>query len=140
MFDKILLALDGSEGSHKALVSAVELAKRYGSKLHILSVEEFLPSYAATGEEIQQARGEQQRYFERVQSEARELAETDGVEVESEIRSGHAADVILQYAGEQGFDLIVIGTHGHTPVRRFLMGSTCDRVARHAPCSVMVIH
>lgn len=139
MFSKILVALDGSAGSRRALMAGIDLARKYDARLHVLSVEERLPAYAATVGEVEEARQEQNSYFENVQGEAMELARTHGLVITGEIRAGHEADVIVRYANEEGFDLIVLGTHGHSLVRRFFLGGTTDKVTDHAPCTVMVV-
>ncbi len=139
MFRKILVALDGSAGSRRAFMAAIDLAKKYDARLHVLSVEEHLPAYAATVGELEEAKHEQNSYFEKVQEEAREVAGSHGLEIEGEVRAGHAAETIVRYANEGGFDLIVMGTHGHSLVRRFLLGGTTDKVTDHAPCSVMIV-
>jgi nucleotide-binding universal stress UspA family protein len=61
-----------------------------------------------------------------------------GVEVEVDVRSGHAAELISQVAAEGAYDLVVLGHRGHF-VRDRLLGSTADRVAEHAPCPVMIV-
>lgn len=139
MFSKILVALDGSAGSRRSLLAAMDLAKRYNARLHALSVEERLPAYAATVGEVEGAKQEQNNYFGKVQGEAREMAKLHGLELEGEIRAGHAAETIVRYTNEGGFDLIVMGSHGHSFVRRFFLGGTTDKVTDHAPCTVMVV-
>lgn len=55
------------------------------------------------------------------------------------VLAGRAAETIVRYAGEQRADLIVLGTHGHGPVKRFILGSVADRVVRQAACPVLII-
>ncbi|MDO8692244.1 MAG: universal stress protein [Dehalococcoidia bacterium] len=139
MFKKILVPLDGSVGSERALKTAIDLGEKYDACLCVLSVEEHLPVYAATVGEVQEAKQEQDNYFKKIQDEATETAQSHGVSVEREILAGHAAETIVRYAGEGGFDLVVIGTHGHSLIRRFLLGGTAEKVAAHAPCGVLVV-
>jgi nucleotide-binding universal stress UspA family protein len=55
------------------------------------------------------------------------------------VLAGRAAETIVRYATEQRADLIVLGTHGHGPVKRFILGSVADRVVRQAASPVLII-
>jgi nucleotide-binding universal stress UspA family protein len=76
--------------------------------------------------------------------EAKRLAEklqamqARGIHVELINRPGSPGEVIAEVSKERGADLIVIGTHGHTGLQRFLLGSVAASVLRHAPCDVLV--
>lgn len=139
MYRKILVGLDGSEASRKALRAAIGLARAHGASLHALGVEEHLPHYAATVGEVEEAKEEQDTFFARVMDQARRAAQEHGVELTTEVRAGNAAQQIIQVARQGGFDLVVLGAKGHSIIRDFLLGSTTDRVSHHAPCSVLVV-
>ena len=79
-------------------------------------------------------------YFARIQGQARELAEEQGVDLHCETVAGHAAQRIVERADSGSFDLIVVGHRGHSSPWHRLAGSTADRVVDHAPCSVLVEH
>jgi nucleotide-binding universal stress UspA family protein len=66
------------------------------------------------------------------------LAEA-GVEPKLLLAMGDPADEIVRTAREQGFDLIVVGHRGLSPVKAFLLGSVSTRIVSHAPCSVLVV-
>lgn len=66
MFRKILIANDGSEGAKKALITAIDLTKRYEAELHSISIEEHLPHYAATVGEVLEERAEANNYFKKL--------------------------------------------------------------------------
>lgn len=138
-FHRIIVGLDGSDESRRALRCAVSLARTHGATLHAVGVEERLPHYAATIGEVQEAKQLQDTVFSRVMEEVRRIAEEYGVEVTTEIRAGNAAQELLRAAREQEADLIVLGAKGHNVIRDFLLGSTTDRVTHHAPCSVLVV-
>ena len=57
-----------------------------------------------------------------------------------EVLFGKPAQAIVDYAADNGFDLIVMGTHGRAGIAHLLMGSVAERVVRHATCPVMTIH
>jgi CBS domain-containing protein len=133
MFKHILIAFDGTPGSDQALKQAIALARLTGASLTALSVEEKLPAYAASVGEVQEAKQEMDAYFAKVQGAAVEQARIAGVTLETVVRAGHAAQTIVRFADEGGFDLIVIGADG----RRGL-GGTADKIAESAPCSVLI--
>jgi nucleotide-binding universal stress UspA family protein len=139
VYRKILVALDGSEASRKALNAAIQLARSHAAGLCALGVEEHLPHYAATVGEVEEARDEQDSFFGRVMDEARRAAAEHEVELNTEVRAGNAAQQIARAASDGEFDLIVMGAKGHSRIRYFLLGTTADRVSHHAPCSVLLV-
>jgi nucleotide-binding universal stress UspA family protein len=139
MFRTILVGLDGSAAAQHALVRALDLAALCGAELHILSVEERLPAYAATVGEVQVEEQFEHGYFRRIQHEARRLAGERGVPVHLEIVPGHAAQVIARLAVDHQIDLIVVGHTGHSRLHHLFLGSTADRVVEGASCPVLVV-
>jgi nucleotide-binding universal stress UspA family protein len=137
-FDKILVAIDGSPGGQKALETAIQLAKLTQASLHALAVEGRLPAYAATIGEVDEVKREKDAFFGTLGRLAEKQAEEEGVELEVEIRAGHAAELIVRYANDGAFDLVVVGHKGHF-LEDYLLGSTADRVAHHAGCPVMIV-
>jgi nucleotide-binding universal stress UspA family protein len=57
----------------------------------------------------------------------------------TELRSGDPDDELVHVAIDEGADLLVVGSHEHRGIERFLLGSTSEKVLRHAPCSVLVV-
>lgn len=137
-FSRILVAIDGSEGAGRALGTAIELARLSGSSLSALAVEGPLPVYAATIGEVDEAKREKDAFFGRVAADAKRLAAEAGVELEIQLRPGHAAELIVRHAEELGADLVVVGHKGHF-LQDYLLGSTADRVAHHARCPVLIV-
>ncbi len=137
-FERILVAIDGSPGGQKALETAIELAKLTGATLTALAVEGKLPAYAATVGEVEEVKREKDAFFSRLARLAREQAREAGIDLHVDIQAGHAAELIVRYAGERQVDLVVVGHKGHF-LQDYLLGSTADRVAHHAPCPVMIV-
>ena len=139
LFKKILVAYDGSTGSAHALETAIKLAHEHNSELIVLSVEEQLPHYAATVGEMDEEKERTNHYFEKLGAQATEQASAAGVTIRQEVLAGQPAKTILKYAEEGRFDLLVIGRSGHGGTWGRFMGTTTDRVTRHAGCSVLVV-
>jgi nucleotide-binding universal stress UspA family protein len=137
-FERIVVAIDGSEASDHAFAKALELAELTSAKLVALAVEGPLPAYAATLGEVEEVKREKDLFFGALAATARAEAEQAGVPLEVELRAGHAAELIVRFAHERNADLIVLGHRGHF-LRDHLLGSTADRVAESAPCPVMIV-
>jgi nucleotide-binding universal stress UspA family protein len=138
MFNKILVAIDGSQASEKALAAAVDLAAHYKADLTALSVAE-MPEVVAMVDEVDEIRQSTEAHFRKIGEAAVEYARSRGVALRSVVVRGHAADAIVRYAESEGMNLVVIGQHGHSRITRFFLGSTSDRVSEHCPCSVMIV-
>lgn len=137
MFFKILVPLDGSPYSEAALQSASFMARAFGSSLKLVTVEEIPyplhPAEAAVhkAESWQDA----QKYLD---ARAHELRQ-QGCDVTTKVlRAGQPAQRILEEMAEERVDLLVIGSHGRTGLTRLLLGSVAERLAREAPCPVMI--
>lgn len=139
MYTRILVAYDGSSGAKHALLSALALAKEFGSEVCALSVEGKLPRYAATVGEVDEVDRERRAYFEQLQTEAQEVARRQGVALRTVVAPGPPAETIVKYAREGAYTLIVMGHKGHSRLHNYLVGATTDRVTHLAPCSVLIV-
>lgn len=136
---KILCAVDFSRSSHDALEHAADLARRFGAELtliHVLDVEPVAGSeIVVPRERAEMERHARERELEAWKSEAERIA---GRAVHAVLASGFAPLEILRTATADAFDLIVTGTHGRGLIGRMLLGSVAERVAREAPCAVLI--
>ncbi len=139
MFEKILVAHDGSDGAQKAFNAAIELASRLKAKLHMISVEEDLPRYAETMLEVDKEKELQDTYFGQLAAQAKRRAALNSVTLDCSIVPGHEVRAIVDFAKQGGFDLLVIGFLGHSAVYEHLWGGTSHNLTRMAHCSVLVV-
>jgi nucleotide-binding universal stress UspA family protein len=138
MFTKILHANDGSDRAFKALLSAIELAKHFGSELHMICVEE-MPNFPTTIDELVEEKTEADHRYGPVVHRARELARGQGVALAAHVVSGHPVQRIVKFVQDEGCDLLVIGFMGHSALYERVIGGTADRLVRLSPCAVVVI-
>jgi nucleotide-binding universal stress UspA family protein len=139
MFRKILVGLDGSPGSLRAMAVAAALAHELGAVLHALSVVERDPRFAATVGEVDEERRAAEEYVGQVQDRARLIASEHGVVVDAMIAYGHAAQTLAERSKTGGYDLLVVGHSGQSGVWGSFLGTTTDKVSRHAACSVLIV-
>ncbi len=138
MFNKILVAIDGSPNSEKALATGVDLAAHYQAELLSLSVAE-MPEVVAMVDEVDEIRQSADAFFRKISEAAVEYAKSRGVALRSVVVRGHAAEEILRFAENEGVNLIVLGRQGHSRIARFFLGSTTDRVSEHCRTAVMIV-
>ena len=138
MFKKILVAYDGSEGAKLALEKRGEIVGAAHAELHLLAVGR-IPEYAETVSETEEAREQAKSYYSKVMEDAAEHLKQRGLSAKFHIDFGKPADTILRIAEDLGVDLLVLGTHPHSAVRRRVLGATVDKVIDHAHCSVLVV-
>ena len=138
MFKKILIASDGSEGAGRALSAAIKLAKIYDAELHMISVE-VLPAFPASVDEVVEERDDANHVFDGVASRAIAQAQASGVKLTTHIVAGHPVSAIVDFVGQEGFDLLAVGFMGHSALYNRIIGSTSDRLVEYAPCTVLVV-
>ena len=140
MYKRILVPTDGSEFAKKAQKHALFLAKVSGAEIIAVSVTEnnFVNGPPLVDEVYQLNQIQKERSEENLK-EFDEL-NVDDLKITHVIREGSPAKVILEVAGEEDVDLIVMGSSGKSGFDRFIMGSVADKVVNSAKCAVLVIH
>jgi nucleotide-binding universal stress UspA family protein len=136
MFQRILLAVDGSEHSYRAVPVAADLARRYEGEVIVLHVREHELTWGADID-IETDR----EAITLVDDIVRRLKE-DEVNVSGDVIRvpvGNAAKAIVDVASRDRADLVVMGTRGLSEWGRLLMGSVADKVLHLAGCPVLVV-
>jgi nucleotide-binding universal stress UspA family protein len=128
----ILVAYDGGEPAHRALDTAIELTKRFGAQLAVVSVIPSRPGRTPIDPWDDRAVHDQQL------AEARDILAGQGVVAEMLEPAGDPAQAIERVAKQGRFDTIVVGSRGLDAFSRFLRGSVSEHVATHAEATVIV--
>ncbi len=147
MFEKILIATDGSKHSERAAEMAVEMAGLYGSTITALYVVDIGKEYTQLGDLISKVsddliasiRGNLKDQGESAIRVVLDMAEKAGIPATRRISEGYPADDIVRIAEEEDAGLIVMGGMGATGLDRFLLGSVADRVVRSSRIPVLVV-
>lgn len=138
MFRQIVVAIDGSEHSSRALEYGKHLAEYEGARLwlvHAYPHTSDLRGYEAYDRLI----SERTKVGQVILDEAREILGDTTLEVREELLEGPAAEGILRVAEARNADLIVMGTRGLGTLGGLLLGSVSSKVVQHAHCPVMLV-
>lgn len=138
--ERILVAVDGSDPARRALRLAIDLARRYEARLtvlHVIAPVFVPPDLPVSVDTLQEA---QRLHGQRITDAAVEEARVGGAKADGLCTSGPPSDVIVQTADSPDVGLVVVGSRGLGGVRRMVLGSVSDRVARLSPRPVLVVH
>jgi nucleotide-binding universal stress UspA family protein len=140
----ILLAVDGSEQAAAAVQAVSARPWPLGSNVRVLSVVEVagpppVGEFIVQGADLDQLRAQQNEQAEKLTHAAAAELEKTGLSVEETIREGSPGSTIVDEAKDWPADLIVMGTHGYTGLKKLMLGSVAQSVVSHAPCSVEVV-
>ena len=146
IFQKILIATDGSKCSQNAVLQGMETAKLMGAKvyaLYVLDKDAYIPPVLETSihlgsnwdvtEEMLRQEGDDAIQY------AKKVAADKEIDYEGVVVEGNPAHTILEFAEQNKVDMIIIGTLGKSGLERFLLGSVADKVVRHSRISVLVV-
>jgi nucleotide-binding universal stress UspA family protein len=140
MFSKILVPVDGSDNSFRALDHAIFLAKTTGASLTAMHVIENPPTvYVESQKLLNDLLANYRAESAKVLDKCRQMAERSGVKLETVIAEGDAASNITGYAHKEGFDLITIGSRGLGRFKEMVLGSVSNKVLHHTKCSVIIV-
>lgn len=139
MFQRILLAWDGSDVALRAFDVAIDMTRRYEAELVAISVA-YSPAHAETAADRSESADAAHRYLEKGFAEVIDRAHRAGVEVEHQIVDGETpVRALLDYAHEHGFDLIVCGHHHERRAGRLLLKGVTGELVAGAPIPVLVV-
>jgi nucleotide-binding universal stress UspA family protein len=137
IFRKILVGYDGSKYSEHAVSVALNLAHCCDAKLLVFAVAR--PPEPATRVELEAMLDDAREHFEESFKHIQERAKEEDVEIETAIVVGHPTEQIIHRAETDNVDLVVLGHRGVSRFGVFKIGSTSDKVVRHAHCPVMIV-
>ncbi|MGO0122000.1 universal stress protein [Desulfothermobacter acidiphilus] len=140
--EKILVPVDGSENSLRALRKGIELARM--SKQASLTVLTVVPPVDPTFEygpwlTREQVEEAEKKAAEKILAEAEKLLQQEGLQAEKTVLVGDAGQEIADYAAQGRYDLIVMGSRGMTPLKGVFLGSVSTKVLALAPCPVVIV-
>ncbi|ADD07314.1 UspA domain protein (plasmid) [Natrialba magadii ATCC 43099] len=143
MYDTILIPTDGSKGTERAIANGLDIAQQYDATVHALYVidtaELLEVGYVGNRSDFEATIEPLEDEAKQAVGDIRERAQQHDVDVITLVREGVPYETIMEYVDESGADLIVMGTHGHRGLPRYLLGSVTERVVRMADVPVLTV-
>ena len=135
--EKILVAVDGSDFSDMAVDQAISLGRICNSQIFVISVVDLYPEQMEVAPALVEKMSEEVRQH---LDKAKKKVDKASIPCETIVHmGGKPHEFIVQVAKDKGIDLICMGTHGRSGLKRMLMGSVAQNVIGHAPCPVLVV-
>ncbi|ACC75593.1 universal stress protein [Paraburkholderia phymatum] len=134
----ILVGYDGSPSARHAVTFAVDLARRFDARLHVLVVAR-APDWGAIELERREMVDYELRHANEVLDEVKARLASSNEYPAFDLVIGQPAKEIVLYAEQHDIDHLVVGHRGHTPFDRWLIGSVARQVLAYAPCAVTIV-
>ncbi len=137
LYMNILVPLDGSDYSKKALLQACDMAKNYQANLILVYVVDKTRSLNLLdkNEYLKMLR----KFGEKVLIKGKETAQTKGMDVTTIMKEGNVTNEIVKLAKNKKCNLIIVGSKGLGATARFFLGSVSNKLANNSPCSVLIV-
>jgi nucleotide-binding universal stress UspA family protein len=136
---RILVAHDGSAQADKALKRAADIAVMTQSAIVVLSVVPDLCMMEISDDDCKSMYKIMTDESEKKLAALKDDLSKQGVEMETAVLFGNAADTIISTCSDKKIDLVVVGSHGRHGAKKFLLGSVSSKVVDHAHCDVLVV-
>ena len=134
-FQRVLVATDGSKQCRPAVEKAIDFSQSYGGEISVVSIVDVPAEFYAEAPQIVEDMIHKAKVYV---EEVKKQAEASGVKAEAFVKEGEAYQAIVDLAKERDVNIIVMGSHGRTGLKRLLMGSVAEKVIGYAPCPVLV--
>jgi nucleotide-binding universal stress UspA family protein len=140
VFTNILVAIDGSDASQRAFIRAVEEAKVWNARLHVIYiVETGLFSSLPADNTVEIMYRVLETEGNTVLEKAKKYAADNGVTIITHMKQGHAGSEVVTLAEKEKIDLIMVGSHGKSQADRLFIGSVSTYIVSHSKVTTMVV-
>jgi nucleotide-binding universal stress UspA family protein len=137
LYMNILVPLDGSENSQKALLQACELAKNQKSNLILVYVVDKPISLNLL--DRKEYLGILRKFGDKVLIKGKQIAKNQGLDVTTIMKEGNITNEIVKLAKIKKCNLVIVGSKGLGKTARFLLGSVSSKLANSSPCSILIV-
>jgi len=140
LFTNILVPIDGSDNSFRALDAALLLSEKLGSNISVIHVMEEVPITHIGSEKILNELLEAyKKENQDILLKCSEIANQKGLTIKTFLLQGNPASVILDYNKKKKFDLVIMGSRGLGKFKELILGSVSSKIVHHSPCAVLLI-
>ena len=137
LYMNILVPLDGSENSQKALLQACDLAKNQQANLILVYVVDKPISLNLL--DRKEYLGILRKFGDKVLIKGKQIAKNQGLDVTTVMKEGNITNEIVKFAKIKKCNLIIVGSKGLGKTARFFLGSVSNKLASNSPCSILIV-
>lgn len=140
MFTNILVPVDGSDNSYRALDAALLFSEKLGSNITVVHVMEQVPiTHIGSEKLLSEFLEAYKKENQDILSKCSEIATQKGLTIKTLLLQGNPASVILDYSKQEKFDLLIMGSRGLGKFKELILGSVSSKIVHHSPCAVLLI-
>ena len=140
MFSKILVPVDGSDISYRALDSALFLSERLASKITAIHVIEKVPTvYIQSQKILDEILVTHKNESQKILDECSSIATKKGIAINTTLLEGNPASTILEFSQMEKYEVIIIGSRGMWHFKELILGSVSSKILHHSSCPVLLI-
>lgn len=140
MFSKVLVPIDGSDNSFRALDAALLLSEKLGAKVTAIHVMEDIPVLHIQSEKLlRQLLDSYKKESQKILLKCSEISARRGLSIDTKLLQGNAGSIILDFCEKEKYDTIVMGSRGMGKFKELVLGSVSNKVIHHSSCPVMII-
>ena len=140
MFTNVLVPVDGSDNSYRALDAALLLSEKLGSSITVVNVMEQVPITHIESEKLLSELLEAyKKENQEILSKCSNIATEKGLSIKTLLLQGNPALVILDYSKKEKFDLVIMGSRGMGKFKQLILGSVSSKIVHHSPCAILLI-
>ena len=140
MFTNILVPVDGSDNSYRALDAALLFSEKLGSNITVVHVMEQVPiTHIGSEKLLSEFLEAYKKENQDILSKCSEIATQKGLTIKTLLLQGNPASVILDYSKQEKFDLLIMGSRGMGKFKELILGSVSSKIVHHSTCAVLLI-
>jgi nucleotide-binding universal stress UspA family protein len=140
VFTNVLVPVDGSDNSYRALDAALLLTEKLGSSITVVNVIEQVPITHIESEKLLSELLEAyKKENQEILSKCSNIATEKGLSIQTLLLQGNPASVILDYSKKEKFDLVIVGSRGMGKFKQLILGSVSSKIVHHSPCAILLI-
>jgi nucleotide-binding universal stress UspA family protein len=140
LFTNLLVPVDGSDNSYRALDAALVLSEKLGSNITVIHVMEEIPiTHIGSEKLLNELLEAYKKENQDILLKCSEIASEKGLTINTFLLQGNPASVILDYSKKEKFDIVIMGSRGMGKFKELILGSVSSKIVHHSPCAVLLI-
>lgn len=140
MFSKVLVPVDGSDNSLRALDAALLLSEKIGAEVTAIHVMEDIPILHIQSEKLlRELLDAYKKETQQILSKCSDIATRKGLSITTKLLQGNVGSTILDFCEREKYDVIIMGSRGMGKFKELVLGSVSNKVVHHSSCPVMII-